>query len=96
MEGPSFWAHNDTLYMAKRHLVVLGCESDSQSTKKLKALTALVKYSDIGLELSGGGRAPSYCNVDTVLRIVHSSLLIHSSYTLVHAEFWPFPTHLAT
>ena len=43
-------------------------ESDSQSTKKLKG--QVVKSSDIGLELSGGGRAPIFFNVDAVLRIV--------------------------
>ena len=58
--------------MAKRHLVKLGWESDSQSSKKLgtSGLDALVKPSDISLELSGGAHAPSYCNVDIVLRIV--------------------------
>ena len=57
--------------MAKKHLVMLGWETDSQSSKKLKR--KVVKSSDIGLELSGGGRAPMYCNVDAVLRIVVAS-----------------------
>ena len=56
--------------MAKRHLVKLGWQSDSQSSKKLGTSGLGVKPSDIGLELSGGGRAPIFFNVDAVLRIV--------------------------
>ena len=51
-------------------------ESDSQSSKKLKVLKGLVKSSDFGLELSSGGRAAIYFNVDAVLRVV-----LHSKRT---------------
>ena len=36
MEAPPFWAHNSAPYMANKHLGMLGWETDSQSSKKLK------------------------------------------------------------
>ena len=57
--------------MPKNHCVMLGWETDSQSSKKLKG--KVVKASDIGFDLGSGGRAPMYANVDVVLRVVVAS-----------------------
>ena len=53
MDLPLVWAHDGTLYMAKKEVVKLGWESDSQSSKKLKG--KVLKAGGIGLDLSGGG-----------------------------------------
>ena len=71
MEAPPFWAHTGALHMAKKYLGLLGWEKDSQSAKKLEG--KVIKSSDIGLELTCGGRAPIDCNVYAAPRIVLAS-----------------------
>ena len=53
LDLPPVWAHDGTLHMAKKGLVKLGWETDSQSSKKLKL--KVVKPGEIGLDLAGGG-----------------------------------------
>ena len=67
MEPPPFWVHDSALYMAKKEVVNLRWESEPHSSKKLKG--KVLKAGDIGPDLAGGGRAPSYAHVDDVQRI---------------------------
>ena len=62
MDLPLVWAHDGTLYMAKKEVAKLGWESDSQSSKKLKL--KVVKAGYIGLNLGCGGHALGYAPLD--------------------------------
>ena len=71
MDPPDFWAHDAKLYISKRHLVKLGWQSDSQSSKKLKGF--LKPPTVLGMVLApkfSGGRAPCYVDVDVVAKMV--------------------------
>ena len=55
MDPPDFWAHDAKLYISKRHLVKLGWQSDSQSSKKLKGV--LKPPTVLGMVLAGYSHA---------------------------------------
>jgi len=68
MNPPPFWAHNGALHMSMKEIATLKWSSSSQSSKKLKG--NVLKACDVGLHLTGGGRAPVYVNTDDVEKIV--------------------------